>query len=141
MELLEQDPEHCCDDGTMPADSYLAKNHKLMVDSGNNANRPLTMIYDMQRMVEETGFVNVHKTDYKFPIGEWPKLQVYKDAGRVALNQIKNGIEGWWVVPLSDHGRGANVELGSFGFLLSTELLSHGVWKRSRSICLTSGSK
>lgn len=79
----------------MPADSYLAKNHKLMVDSGNNANRPLTMIYDMQRMVEETGFVNVHKTDYKFPLGEWPKLQVYKDAGRVALNQMKNGIEGW----------------------------------------------
>ena len=95
IELLEQDPQHCCDDGTMPADSFLAKNHKLIVDAGNSANRPLTMIYDMQRMVEETGFVNVHKTDYKIPVGEWPKQQVYKDAGRVALNQMKNGMEGW----------------------------------------------
>lgn len=45
-------------------------------------------------MTCSVGFVNVHKTDYKIPVEEWPNLQVCKDAGRMALNQMKNGIEG-----------------------------------------------
>ena len=55
-------------------------------------------------MVEETGFVNVHKIDYKFQIKKWRKLQVYKDAGRVALNQIANGMEGWILWLLTKYG-------------------------------------
>lgn len=61
----------------------------------NEANKPLTIYDNMQQWIEEAGFINVHKADYKVPCGDWPRLQVYKDAGRVSLKQLKAGLEGW----------------------------------------------
>lgn len=49
----------------------------------------------LQSRIEEAGFTNVHTINYKVPIGEWPRLQVYKDAGRVSMKMFKTGLEGW----------------------------------------------
>lgn len=55
----------------------------------------MDIYHTFEQSIEEAGFINVHKTDYKVPIGEWPRLQVYKDAGRVCKKAMKNGLEGW----------------------------------------------
>lgn len=43
----------------------------------------------MRRDIEEAGFINLDEKDYKVPVGTWPKLQVYKDAGQVNMNMWK----------------------------------------------------
>lgn len=54
---------------------------------------------------KKQGSSTFHKIDYKVPIGDWPKLQVYKDSGRVSLKQFKTGLEGWMLWYLTKHGQ------------------------------------
>lgn len=105
IEQLEIGLPILCDDGTMPADSQLAKMHSVIEPAGYAANKPLNVYDDFQSWIEEAGFINVHKTDYKVPIGDWPKLQVYKDSGRVSLKQFKTGLEGWMLWFLTKYGQ------------------------------------
>lgn len=49
----------------------------------------------MRERIEEAGFINIHQQDYKMPIGSWPKIQVYKDAGRLCKQQTEAGSHGF----------------------------------------------
>lgn len=48
----------------------------------------------MRSRIEAAGFTNIQQQDYKMPLGTWPKHPVYRDAGRVNIQMLKNGLEG-----------------------------------------------
>lgn len=83
-----------CMDDSLPADSVL--NYRDMwLEIGEKSGRPVDMQQKMQSKIEAAGFTNVHRQEYRAPIGTWPELQVYKDAGRVNKQQYLSGVEGW----------------------------------------------
>ena len=48
----------------------------------------------MRSRIEAAGFTNIQQQDYKMPLGTLPKHPVYRDAGRVNIQMLKNGLEG-----------------------------------------------
>ena len=105
IEQLEVGIPILCDDDTMPADSQLANMHSVVAPASHAANKPVNAYDDFQSWIEEAGFINVHKKEYKVPIEDWPKLQVYKDSGRVSLKLFKTGLECWMLWYLTKHGQ------------------------------------
>lgn len=69
----------------MPKDSILANLGPLCIASCAKSGSPLDNMYTMRRDIEAAGFINLQERDYKCLIGTWPKLQVYKDAGKVHM--------------------------------------------------------
>lgn len=95
IEQVEQDVGVYCDDDTLPEDSILRTWKELFIDCGARAGRPLDTRDRIEDRVRAAGFISVQSTDYKLPLGEWPKLQVYKDAGRVYKTMCNVGMDGW----------------------------------------------
>ena len=105
IEQVEGDIGFCSDDGSLPADSLLSSQWRTMyLPMAERAGRPMDMADTMRASIEEAGFINVHQQEYKAPLGDWPRLQVYKDAGRVNKKQILSGLEGWLMYFLTQHG-------------------------------------
>jgi hypothetical protein len=77
------DPVNPCisDDGTLTEDSALLKWNRLLVEGSNKLGASMEAIHNMKRWVEETGYVNVTKVEYKWPINGWPKDQHFKEVG------------------------------------------------------------
>ena len=48
--------------------------------------------------------MNVQQQDHKAPVGTWPKMQEYKDVGRVKLKGIMAGSEGYVLFMLPKFG-------------------------------------
>lgn len=99
IEQVEQDVGIYCDDDTLPSDSILVPLREMFIKAAARSGRPLDTMLQMRSRIEAAGFVNVQQQDYKMPIGTWPKLQVYKDAGKANRLQIRSGMEGWYVFP------------------------------------------
>lgn len=95
IEHVEQDVGIYCDDDTLPKDSILREWKEIFIGCAERADRPLDTYDHMKDRIEAVGFTNVHYQDYKLPVGTWPKLGVYKDAGRVCRSQFMLGMEGW----------------------------------------------
>lgn len=93
IEQIEFDCNILSDDDTLPADSILANLGAVCEACCERSGRPLDVVNTMRAGIEAVGFINVQETNYKCPIGTWPKHPIYKDAGRV------NSIQ-WKVRPL-----------------------------------------
>lgn len=91
---MEQDGGIYCDDDTLPKDPILTEGKELFLGCSTRAGRPLDMMDRIEESIRAAGFINVQHTDYKLLLGDWPKLQVYKDAGRVCRNEFKIGMDG-----------------------------------------------
>ena len=95
IEQLEIDMPILCDDSTLPPDSHLASMGVTTESAGAAAGKPMDVYNTFETWIAEAGFTDIKSCRYKVPIGDWPKLDVYKHAGRVALQQFKSGLEGW----------------------------------------------
>ena len=95
IEQFEQDVGLYCDDGSLPSTSLLANWRPLILCAAERADRPLDTMQKMRERIEQAGFINIHQQDYKMPIGTWPKMQVYKDAGRLCKQQAEAGSQGF----------------------------------------------
>ena len=104
IEHVEQDIGMFCDDDTLPADSMLRGLKETFIECAEKAGRPLDTMDKMKSRIEEAGFINLQHQDYKLPIGTWPKLQVWKDAGRVCKKQFMVGMDGWFVFLFPESG-------------------------------------
>lgn len=104
IEQVEININILSDDSTLPADSHLAKFGSIFEACGRKAGKPLDICDRFEDWIKEAGFTNVQKTEYKVPCGEWPKLPVYKDVGRVCLKTFKQGLEGWVIWFLTHYG-------------------------------------
>lgn len=76
----------------------------MILAAGERAERPLDVMEKMRSRMEAAGFMNVHQHDYKMPIGTWPKLRIYKDAGRVCQAQAEAGVAGFCLWLLTKYG-------------------------------------
>ena len=76
-----------CSDGTMPANSELAKMGSLLEACGERRGVPMDTTDKMRSRIEAAGFTNIHEKLYKVPLGTWPKHPIYKDAGRIAIDR------------------------------------------------------
>ncbi|RDW56365.1 hypothetical protein BP5796_13240 [Coleophoma crateriformis] len=104
IEQLETDIRVQCSDDSLPEDSLLSGWAETFFGCGDRAGRPLDIQSTMKASMEKAGFVDVHEKVYQIPIGTWPKLNIYKDAGRVNRQQWKSGLDGWVLFLLTKFG-------------------------------------
>jgi hypothetical protein len=83
-----------CDDGTLKADSELAKLGDLFIDSSRALGRPLDVAPTYKGIMERVGFQNVTERRFKWPVGTWPRDKYYKEIGAGTLANLDGGIEG-----------------------------------------------
>ena len=86
-------------DDSMPKDSVLDWKD-MFIKLGEASGRPFDVRARMEQCIKDAGFINIQTQDYRVSMGTWPKLQVYKDAGRANKTQIAVGMEGWYVLPI-----------------------------------------
>lgn len=95
IEQMEPDIVWRSDDGTLPADSVLAKWHTMFFPLCEKAGKPIDTFHHLRPRIEAAGFANVHEKLYKVPIGDWVKDPVLKEAGRFCKAQVLEGMEGY----------------------------------------------
>lgn len=93
IEQVELDPELLCDDDSVPPDSVLKTVGPHVRGAAANLGNTMDVERTMKGTIENAGFVNVHERRFKCPIGSWPRHPIYKDAGRMCLTYLKNGME------------------------------------------------
>lgn len=76
----------------MPEDSVFDWKDRF-IKPGEASGRPFDVCARMEQLIKDAGFVDVQTQDYKVPVETFPKLQVYKDAGRVNKTRIALGME------------------------------------------------
>lgn len=81
----------CCDDGSLPKDSLLAKFDDDMAPVVAQIGNTIRITELMRKGIEDAGFINVQERHFKFPIGDWPRHPVYKEAGAVNRIMFKEG--------------------------------------------------
>ena len=81
FEQLEDEASCRCDDGSVPENSLLLNYHMHLYPAAEASGNPQTVYDEMKARIEKAGFVNVQEKVIKIPFGDWPKHQVYKDAG------------------------------------------------------------
>lgn len=86
---------HCCDDGTMPPDSDLAKWGPLFIRAAEKTGKKLDTAHTMRARIEAAGFINVREKTYKIPVGEWTRNPMLREAGRFNKAQLLEGMEGY----------------------------------------------
>ena len=104
IEEVELDVRVMSDDGSLKPDNILAGWGPNFLGCAERAERPLDTQLTMKSSIEKAGFVNVQEKLYKCPLGAWPKLKIYKDAGTVNMEHWKTGLEGWAMWLLTKHG-------------------------------------
>lgn len=96
---------YSCDDGSLPKDSLFTKHGALsetvLAQTGFTGNVPELM----RAGIEGAGFVNVHERNFKMPLGDWPKHPIYKEAGRLHMKGISEGLEGWSMYAMTRWGQ------------------------------------
>lgn len=58
----------------------------------------------MRTDIEKTGFIGAHEQVYNFPVGQWPKDPLLKEAGRLNYHHWSSGLEGWGMWLLTKNG-------------------------------------
>lgn len=62
---------------------------------GRKPEKPMDIFRTMKDSIAAAGFINVQEKEYKIPIGPWAKHPIYKEAGRINLQQFLTGLDGY----------------------------------------------
>lgn len=73
----------------LPEDSVLNKWFATLYPAARQTGHSFDVTDWMKQDIEEAGFVNLHETDFKVPLGEWPQHPIYKEAGRLSMIHFK----------------------------------------------------
>lgn len=95
IEQIEVDAVFSCDDGSVSEDNVIYEWAQYIIQAGANSGKRLDTMLTMREKIEAAGFVNVHQKDRKAPVGPWAKGSLYKDVGRLQLESLKAGLEGY----------------------------------------------
>lgn len=93
-----------CDDETMPKDSLTAKFASDMEPIVAQTGNTMRVMELMRPGIEKAGFTKICERDFKFPLGNWPKHPVYKEAGALYKRLYNDGLEGWLMYTLTRFG-------------------------------------
>lgn len=61
------------EDGSLKEDNDVNRLFKLLQEACDRINRPVTIGADLERIVQETGFVNGKHQVFQLPLGTWPR--------------------------------------------------------------------
>jgi hypothetical protein len=104
IEQLEVSPLIETDDGSLPPDNILNDWGPNMLGCGERAGRGIDTFHTMAARIRNTGFVNVHQENKKWPIGPWPRDKQLKEAGMINFQHWTSGMEGWCMRLLTKFG-------------------------------------
>lgn len=94
IELQEVELPYRSDDGTLPEDSDIARYGQLFKDACKTINRPMVEGDQLEEWVRKAGFVNVTRTQLKWPLNSWPADKHYKEIGAWCHYNVDQGLEG-----------------------------------------------
>lgn len=94
IELQEVELPYRSDDGTLPKDSDIARYGQLFKDACKTINRPMVEGDQLEEWVRKAGFVNVTRTQLKWPLNSWPADKHYKEIGAWCHYNVDQGLEG-----------------------------------------------
>jgi len=82
--------------GEIPEDSAMGQWEKVFSEGGKKFGRTFRILQDdlQKKGMEEAGFVDIVVTDFKCPIGSWPKDPVQKELGTFAKYTLDSDLEG-----------------------------------------------
>ncbi|KIW30060.1 uncharacterized protein PV07_05837 [Cladophialophora immunda] len=83
-----------CEDGTLPADSALAKWAAYMLEASKQLGCPLDSVESVRRIMIETGFVDVEETPYIWPMSPWKKDPTLKKIGVWTYHNFTTSLSG-----------------------------------------------
>lgn len=107
IEQLEVDTHFLCDDDSIAnvaSDSPLHSWGKYMIEAGKKSGKKLDTAVTMRDKIEAAGFTNIHQKHRKIPCGPWAKSAILKDIGKVELESVKAGCEGYAMYLLTQVG-------------------------------------
>jgi hypothetical protein len=120
------------DDNTLPENSKIKEWHDLSVKGAGMVGCPCRVdSRTMKGYFEDAGFVNVHVTDYKWPIGPWPADRRLKEAGALAMVSMLEELTGLSVAVFTRILGWSTEELEVFLIDVKKEWKSrgiHGYW-------------
>lgn len=101
FELQEVEGFITSDDGTLSDDSAMQKGGRLLRQACETIGRPFQSIPGLLTMMEEIGFVDIVSTKYKWPTNPWPRDEKHKLIGEWSFANNIEGIEAWYMAPLT----------------------------------------
>jgi hypothetical protein len=66
-----------------------------MMTAAAKSGRPLDLYHRFPSLIKQTGFVDVHVEEVKWPVGPWPRDKQLKEAGSVNQAHWLTGMEGY----------------------------------------------
>ncbi|KAJ4289331.1 hypothetical protein N0V88_007082 [Collariella sp. IMI 366227] len=81
------------DDGTLTPSSEMLKWVTILNDAADSVGRTSSPGPNLEKWVQDAGFVNVRHEKFRLPLGPWPKDPKLKEVGRFNLMQMLSGLE------------------------------------------------
>ncbi|KAL4816687.1 S-adenosyl-L-methionine-dependent methyltransferase [Aspergillus spinulosporus] len=81
------------EDGSLKEGNNVNRFYELLREALDKINRPVTIGKELERIVREAGFVNVHHEVFQLPLGTWPKERRMKEIGALNMLQMLDGLE------------------------------------------------
>jgi len=80
--------------GTLPPESALNRFHQMTSGGRHAQGFNMKPGPDLEQVIKDAGFVNVHVEKIHLPLGPWPKDKAMKEIGMINLVQMEQAIEG-----------------------------------------------
>ncbi|KAL4733969.1 S-adenosyl-L-methionine-dependent methyltransferase [Aspergillus similis] len=81
------------EDGSLKEGNNVNRFYELLREALDRINRPVTIGKELERIVKEVGFVNVHHEVFQLPLGTWPRERRMKEIGALNMLQLLDGLE------------------------------------------------
>ena len=85
FEIVEMEAGTFSDDGTVPEDSACNQWGKHLSEAFENIGRPILLVEEYEKLLEDAGFVNIHSELRKRPTNDWPTDDTLKKIGEVSV--------------------------------------------------------
>lgn len=92
------------DDASIPPDSAMAQWGPMFLECARKMGQRLDLTETMERDIAAAGFEIKGRQAKKYPNGSWPKHPLMKEIGRVEMQAMKLGLEGYAMFLLTHFG-------------------------------------
>ncbi|KAJ5305849.1 hypothetical protein N7508_004864 [Penicillium antarcticum] len=104
IEQLEISHKFHSEDNSWPEHCHVKDWERLMTSAAAKSGRPLDLYHRFPSLIKQTGFVDIHVEEAKWPVGPWPRDKQLKEAGSVNLGHWLTGMEGYAMYLFTKYG-------------------------------------
>ncbi|KAF9880193.1 hypothetical protein CkaCkLH20_02147 [Colletotrichum karsti] len=127
LELNEIDLWPKSDDGTLKDDSALSKFVRLWGEAAVIFGRPFQDVRALKDIMIETGFKDVHASQFKWPTNSWPKDRKHKELGFWNHDNFSAGLESFMLAPLTRAHNWTKEEVTVFGVQVRNDMRNRAI--------------